>query len=52
VLRENLELFEQLRGDYPVRREFGFYSVQATGIKPELVGNLEQLGFKILDDNQ
>ena len=49
ALRDNPQLFEQLRGDYPVRREFDFYSVRANYIKPETLGKLEKLGFTILD---
>jgi len=49
ALRDNPQSFEQLRGDYPVRREFDFYSVRATYIKPETLGKLEKLGFTILD---
>jgi len=32
VLRYSPKLFEQLRGDYPVRREFDSYSVKATNV--------------------
>jgi erythronate-4-phosphate dehydrogenase len=48
ALRDNPHLFEQLRGDYPVRREFDSYSVRATNIEPETLGKLEKLGFTIL----
>jgi erythronate-4-phosphate dehydrogenase len=48
ALRENSELFEQLRGDYPVRREFGSYSIQARDIGPDIVGKLTKLGFKLM----
>ncbi|MCW8925566.1 MAG: 4-phosphoerythronate dehydrogenase PdxB [Xanthomonadales bacterium] len=51
ALRDNPERFEQLRGDYPVRREFGFYSVRAIAVRPEIVSNLEKLGFNIMNDN-
>ena len=49
ALRDNTHLFEQLRGDYPVRREFDSYSVKARNIKPEALRKLEKLGFTILD---
>ena len=48
ALRDNPQLFEQLRGDYPVRREFDSYSVRATNIEPETLEKLEKLGFTIL----
>jgi len=50
ALRENPQLFEQLRGDYPVRREFGSYSIRAVNTDPEVIGTLRKLGFKVLDD--
>jgi erythronate-4-phosphate dehydrogenase len=49
ALRENPGLFEQLRGDYPVRREFGSYSIQATDIGPDIVGKLMKLGFNLVE---
>jgi erythronate-4-phosphate dehydrogenase len=48
ALRDNPQLFEQLRGDYPVRREFGCYSVRAMNVAPETLEKLEKLGFKLL----
>lgn len=48
ALRDNPHLFEQLRGDYPVRREFDSYSVRATNVEPESLRKLEKLGFTIL----
>ena len=46
ALRENPRLFEQLRGDYPVRREFGSHSVRAMNVEPEILEKLGKLGFK------
>ncbi len=46
-LREHPEKFEQLRGDYPLRREFGSYSIRMERKDPELEKKLEQLNFKI-----
>ena len=43
------EIFEQLRGDYPVRREFDSYAIQAKNISPDIVGKLTELGFKLVD---
>ena len=46
ALRDNPHLFEQLRGDYPVRREFGSHSVISRNIEPETLEKLKSLGFK------
>jgi len=51
ALRDNPRLFEQLRGDYPVRREFGCYSVRAMNVNDEILRQLTKLGFK-LDSRQ
>jgi erythronate-4-phosphate dehydrogenase len=48
ALRDNPQLFEQLRGDYPVRREFGCYSVRTINVAPEILEKLERLGFNLL----
>ena len=48
ALRDNSHSFEQLRGDYPVRREFDSYSVRATNVEAGTLGKLEKLGFTIL----
>jgi erythronate-4-phosphate dehydrogenase len=48
TLRNNTELFEQLRGDYPDRREFNSYSIQANDIEAEVLEDLESLGFNLL----
>jgi len=45
-LRENPQLFEQLRGAYPVRREFGSHAVRATHTGIEALEKLKKLGFK------
>jgi erythronate-4-phosphate dehydrogenase len=46
ALRANPRLFEQQRGDYPVRREFGAYSIKATRIEPGLMDRFRKLGFQ------
>jgi erythronate-4-phosphate dehydrogenase len=46
-LRSNPRSFEQLRGDYPVRREFSSYSVRAAGTGPGVRDRLEKLGFQV-----
>ncbi len=47
ALRNSPELFEKLRGDYPVRREFDSYTVKAKNVEKETLEKLEKLGFKI-----
>ncbi len=46
-LREAPYMFEKLRGDYPVRREFGTYTVNAKNIEKGTIEKLKQIGFKI-----
>lgn len=47
TFRNNTELFEQLRGDYPVRREFPAFTIEAKHVKESTLNKLGQLGFKI-----
>ncbi len=47
AFRSNTELFEQLRGDYPTRREFPAYTIVAKDIKTETLEKLSKLGFNI-----
>ena len=47
ALRSNPELFEKLRGDYPVRREFDSYIIKAKNIKKDTLEKLKLLGFII-----
>lgn len=46
-LREHLELFEKLRGDYQVRREFSAFTVTLIGGSPQMASRIKELGFKI-----
>ncbi len=46
-LREAPHLFEKLRGDYPVRREFGSYTIKAKNTEQQTLEKLIRLGFKI-----
>jgi erythronate-4-phosphate dehydrogenase len=46
-LRKNPALFEKLRGDYPVRREFGAYTVRITNVPDDTICKLKNLGFRI-----
>jgi erythronate-4-phosphate dehydrogenase len=47
ALREAPHRFEPLRGNYPVRREFGTYTIKAKNIEKGTLEKLEKLGFKI-----
>ncbi|MGC9151795.1 MAG: 4-phosphoerythronate dehydrogenase PdxB [Microbacter sp.] len=47
TLRANTSLFEQLRGDYPVRREFTAYSIKPRNIDIDIVEKLKKIGFNI-----
>jgi erythronate-4-phosphate dehydrogenase len=46
-LRENTEKFEQLRGDYPTRREFPAFTIIAKNVAQTTIDKLKLLGFKI-----
>lgn len=46
-LRRDTSLFEKLRGDYPVRREFDSFTVVAENVKEETLEKLRKLGFGI-----
>jgi erythronate-4-phosphate dehydrogenase len=46
ALRQNPELFEKLRGDYPVRREFNAHSISAVNVEEQVLRKLADLGFK------
>ena len=47
-LRKDTELFEKLRGDYPVRREFPAYTLRAKNIPASVIDKLAELGFTII----
>lgn len=48
ALRAHPECFEQLRGDYPVRREPTAFTLRLQGGTPELAESLSALGFQII----
>jgi erythronate-4-phosphate dehydrogenase len=52
VLRANPDLFEQLRGDYPVRREFGSHSIKLSNCEAEVGDKLKRLGFVISEPGE
>ncbi|MDR3653673.1 MAG: 4-phosphoerythronate dehydrogenase PdxB [Paludibacter sp.] len=43
--RKNVALFEQLRGDYPTRREFPAFTILAKNIDEKIMRKLKQIGF-------
>jgi len=47
AFRKNTELFEQLRGDYPTRREFPAFTIKAKNVGEKTLDKLKQLGFKV-----
>jgi erythronate-4-phosphate dehydrogenase len=47
ALRKNPELFEKLRGDYPVRREFPVYIINAKNVEEGTLEVMKKLGFTI-----
>ena len=49
ALREAPHLFEKLRGDYPVRREFDSFTVNAKNIEKETIKKLKNMGFNVLE---
>lgn len=46
-LRANTDKFEQLRGDYPTRREFPAFTIVAKNIDGIILEKLKTIGFKI-----
>lgn len=47
-LRHEPLRFEALRGDYPLRREFPVYTIEATKVPADVIEQLKQLGFMVL----
>lgn len=47
AFRNNVAQFEQLRGDYPVRREFPAFTINAKTIAEKTLDKLKQIGFKV-----
>ncbi len=46
-LKTSPRQFEQLRGNYPLRREFSAYTVVNNQLDPELLATIKNLGFKV-----
>jgi erythronate-4-phosphate dehydrogenase len=49
-LRNSVETFETQRGNYPARREFFAYRIQAANASDATTGALKRLGFQLLSD--
>ncbi len=47
ALRAETGRFEQLRGDYPVRREFDSYTIRCNNLDAATLSKLEKLGFNV-----
>ena len=47
LFRNNVSLFEQLRGDYPTRREYPAYTIIPVNVGNHVTEILNKLGFKI-----
>jgi erythronate-4-phosphate dehydrogenase len=46
-LRNAIESFEKLRGDYPVRREFPVFEIKTNNVDQGIIEKLLNLGFRI-----
>lgn len=52
-LRQSPHLFEKLRGDYPVRREFTIFTIKLKNVEYTTIEKLKKLGFgKIIQLNR
>ena len=47
ALRDTVESFEKLRGDYPVRREFPVFEIKARNMDDVIIEKLRNIGFKV-----
>ena len=47
ALRDAVESFEKLRGDYPVRREFPVFELSAINLNQRIIKKLLDIGFKV-----
>jgi erythronate-4-phosphate dehydrogenase len=47
-LRRDILSFEKIRGDYPVRREFDSFTIEAENIEEGILKKLKKLGFGII----
>jgi len=47
AFRKNPGMFEQLRGDYPVRREYRAFAIRTEHVEKATLDKLKELGFEI-----
>lgn len=48
LLREHLDSFEKLRGDYQIRREFTYYNIMLSSAPDSYAEALSELGFNVI----
>lgn len=48
ALRSDIGTFEQLRSNYPIRREFEAFSLKLSSVSPEVRYALAELGFNVI----
>ena len=48
ALRNAIDSFEKLRGDYPVRREFPVFEIKAVNLAPSTIEKLRLIGFQVI----
>jgi len=48
-LKESPSTFEKQRGNYPVRREFPSFTIQAIDVPENTLKKLQIMGFKIIE---
>ena len=47
TLRDSVQTFEKQRGNYPIRREFPYYTLELKNCNQEIEKKLSELGFII-----
>ena len=50
ALRKHSELFEEHRGNYPLRREFSAFNIQLKNANTEVINALSLLGFNVISE--
>lgn len=48
ALRNDRDAFEQLRSNYPIRREFEAFSLKLSSVSPDICHSLAELGFNVI----
>ncbi|MDD2283992.1 MAG: 4-phosphoerythronate dehydrogenase PdxB [Paludibacter sp.] len=49
IFRNNPDDFEKQRGDYPARREFPAFTIEAKSVSPETIEKLKKMGFDVIE---